>query len=452
MAIRPPRPQRALHAPTTRPRARSALSVGHHIRLARRLTPRDRWLIRMLHEHRVLTTDQVTAMAFPSPRAARRRLLELYGWNVVDRFQPLVGVGSAPMHYVLGATGAAVLAAEEGITTAALGFRRDDVLAIAHRRTLAHTVAVNDVFAHLVHQSITTSSIADRSASTAFLLEAWWSETRCLRLVGEFARPDAYGRITLPPVLTAATAARAAADSRSFEWFFELDFGTEPLARLAAKLDGYAQLAAATHPTPVLIWLPSPRREAHAREYLTRALRRLERPDLVPVATTTPSALHYPPEIRQNPRGLLGPNLSSPHDPDAEDQGAVFEHADPGVLGWLPIDLDRHHSGTGHRRDGLRANDHRGAGTRRGLDGLAVRWPTVGGGIHAGVVAPDHARTRAVELPAPDPVPPDATINPATGHPAPIRPAMVNADTGRAARSPVTEHEVDIRRGGGCPG
>ena len=54
--------------------------------------------------------------------------------------------------------------------------------------------------------------------------------------------------------------------ARSFEWFFELDFGTEPLARLAAKLDGYAQLAAATHPTPVLIWLPSPRREAHARE------------------------------------------------------------------------------------------------------------------------------------------------------------------------------------------
>ena len=62
-----------------------------------------------------------------------------------------------------------------------------------------------------------------------------------------------------------------------------------PSARLAAKLDRYAQLAAATHPTPVLFWLPSPRREAHAREHLTRALRQLERPDLVPVATTTPT-------------------------------------------------------------------------------------------------------------------------------------------------------------------
>ena len=35
----------------------------------------------------------------------------------------------------------------------ALGYRRDDVLAIAHRHTLAHTVAVNDVFAHLVHHT-----------------------------------------------------------------------------------------------------------------------------------------------------------------------------------------------------------------------------------------------------------------------------------------------------------
>ena len=105
----------------------------------------------MLHEHRVLTTDQITTMAFPSPRAARHRLLELYQWNVIDRFQPLVGVGSAPLHYVLGGAGAGVLAAEEGITVRALGYRRDDVLAIAHRHTLAHTVAVNDVFADLVH-------------------------------------------------------------------------------------------------------------------------------------------------------------------------------------------------------------------------------------------------------------------------------------------------------------
>ena len=150
MAIRKPRPQRELHAPTTRTRARPALSLDHHIRLAHRLTPRDRWLIRMLHEHRVLTTDQITTMAFPSPRAARHRLLELYRWNVIDRFQPLVGVGSAPMHYVLGGAGAGVLAAEEGITVRALGYRRDDVLAVAHRHTLAHTVAVNDVFAELV--------------------------------------------------------------------------------------------------------------------------------------------------------------------------------------------------------------------------------------------------------------------------------------------------------------
>src|SRR5829696_5803066 len=125
---RGPRAQRELHAPTTRPRARSALSGDHQVRLARRLTPRDRWLIRMLHEHRVLTTRQITVMAYPSVQAARHRLLKLHEWGVVDRFAPFVGVGPAPRHYVLGAAGAAVLAAEEGITAAALGYRRDDAL------------------------------------------------------------------------------------------------------------------------------------------------------------------------------------------------------------------------------------------------------------------------------------------------------------------------------------
>ena len=199
MSSRVPRPQRQLRAPTATVRPRSVLSADHHARLAHRLTPRDRWLIRMLHEHHVLTTDTVTTMAFPSARSARQRLLELYQWDVIDRFQPLTRRGSAAMHYVLGGAGAAVLAAEEGVTTKALGYRRDDVLAVAHRHTLAHTVAINDFFARLVRRTITHHDVR---------LVAWWSETRCARYVGDLARPDAYGRITLPPPDTAAQPCR----------------------------------------------------------------------------------------------------------------------------------------------------------------------------------------------------------------------------------------------------
>ncbi|MGE3254212.1 replication-relaxation family protein [Pseudonocardia sp.] len=269
----PPSPlQRAHRAPVTPFRRHAALSPAHHARLAARLTPRDRWLIAMLHEHRVLTTHAIATMAFPSGRAARMRLLQLYQWDVIDRFQPLLRVGAAPMHYVLAGAGAAVLAAQAGVTLKQLGYRRDDALALAHHHTLAHTVAINDLFARLVA----------RSASGPVRLDTWWSETRCRRLIGDIVRPDAYGRVTLARTHTGTHTGRRS----GFEWFLELDNATTTLATLAAKIDRYAELAATTHTaTPLLVRFPTPRRETGAREHLARALRALDNPALIPLAT-----------------------------------------------------------------------------------------------------------------------------------------------------------------------
>ena len=47
--------------------------------LAARITERDRAICRLLHEHRVLTTSQLTAVAFSSLRKAQERLSLLYG-------------------------------------------------------------------------------------------------------------------------------------------------------------------------------------------------------------------------------------------------------------------------------------------------------------------------------------------------------------------------------------
>ncbi len=121
----------------TRPTPRAANTADHQAVLAWRLTPRDRWIIRMLHEHRVLTSHQITALAFPSFRSGRMRLRELYLWGVVDRFQPFVSVGTAPMHYVLAPAGAAVLAAENGLDIKELGYRHDRAFGIAHSLRLA---------------------------------------------------------------------------------------------------------------------------------------------------------------------------------------------------------------------------------------------------------------------------------------------------------------------------
>jgi hypothetical protein len=257
------------HRPT-RPTPRAANTAEHQATLAWRLTPRDRWIIRMLHEHRVLTIHQLTALAFPSARAARMRLLELYQWSVVDRFQPFVTVGTAPMHYLLAPAGATVLAAEDGRDPKDLGYRHDRALAVAHSLRLAHLVGVNEWFTALVHK-------ARHNPHTT--LTAWWSETRCARHFGDLVKPDAYGRWRH--------------GDRAIEWFLEYDLGTEPLPKLAAKLAGYAALAQATTiTTPLLIWLPTTRREAAARrQLLHHALHQLDHPHTVPVATAAADLL-----------------------------------------------------------------------------------------------------------------------------------------------------------------
>src|SRR6187551_799243 len=102
-----PRPQRHHRTPVTPPRPGARLSTRHLTGLATRLTPRDLWLLAMLHEHRVLTTHAIARIAFTSDHRARRRLLQLHRWDVLERFAPRLPVG-APHHHVPGPAGAAV--------------------------------------------------------------------------------------------------------------------------------------------------------------------------------------------------------------------------------------------------------------------------------------------------------------------------------------------------------
>lgn len=267
MSITNPTPQRALrgHMPQ-RPTPRAATTAQHHAQLAAHLTPRDRWLARMLHEHKVFTTSQIVELCYPTMRAANHRLLQLFTWRVVDRFQPFVSVGTAPMHYVLDIAGAVALAYEDGLDPKQLGYRHEDAIGIAHSLRLAHTVGTNGFFTTLVALS--------RRPGARGRLTTWWSELRCRRLFGDIVRPDAYGRWR--------------EDGHQIEFFLEFDFGTEDLGKLASKLSGYEKLATTTGiTTPVLVWLPTHRRETTARRALAEALSQLDRPTLVPLATTT---------------------------------------------------------------------------------------------------------------------------------------------------------------------
>ncbi|MCC8245001.1 replication-relaxation family protein [Saccharothrix luteola] len=307
-----PTRQRTLrgHKPA-RPNPRAANTAEHQAVLVSRLTPRDKWIARMLWEHKVLTTHQITALAFPSFRSGRMRLRELYTWGVVDRFQPFVTVGTAPMHYVLAPAGAAVLAAEDGTDVKSMGYRHDRVFGFAHSLRLAHTVGVNEWFTALVDRA------RHSRPGEQVTLAAWWSETRCARHFGDLVKPDGYGRWN--------------DGDQQVEWFLEYDFGTEVLTKLAGKLTGYAALAQATGiTTPLLLWLPTSRREATARRLLAHAWRELDEPRSVPVATAAAE--------------LLNPGIA---------------HPSPADDVWLPLDTSA------------------GGPRRRTLTELPGAWPHV---------------------------------------------------------------------------
>ena len=272
---------------TARPQARGKPTPAEQLaQLTRRLTSRDRHLLGLLAEHAVLTSEQAAALAYPTRETARRRLAELASLGVLDRFrpQPPPGQGSVPYRYLLGPAGVEALAAEHGLPATALAQRREQAASLAHTPLLlARLLAVNEFFAQLA---------ARARAHPAAELVAWWPASRCAQRWGAVVRPDGYGRWREGPA--------------ELDFFLELDRGTEPLARLAAKLPGYADLARLTGVTTwLLVWLPTPSREAAAR----RALAATPAAAAVPVATAwpagSPAAAVWLPAGQPGPRRRL---------------------------------------------------------------------------------------------------------------------------------------------------
>jgi hypothetical protein len=190
------------------------------------------------------------------------RLLTLWRLRAIERFRPATAAGSAPMHYVLGPTGAAVLAARRGKTVAQFGYRIDRALAISHSDKLTHLIGANAIFTALAHYGRTHPGAE---------LTTWWSERRCQAAWGKIARPDGYGRWRH--------------NHRQIDFFLEYDTGTEPIHRLLAKIGDYGSLAQMTGitDTPILFTLPGTLREDHLHARITTGIPL--------VATTTPEAL-----------------------------------------------------------------------------------------------------------------------------------------------------------------
>jgi hypothetical protein len=314
--------------------------------LAARLTARDRWLLWMLAEHRVLTTSQVTQLAFGSARQATGRLRVLHQLGVLDRFRPYTAAGSAPLHYVLAPLGGQVLADDHHTTVDAIGYRPEQLARLAVSLHLAHDVGANSVFTALAAHA--------RTRGASGHLTAWWSEARCRLAWDGLIRPDGYGRWQPAPARTETTASQATGETAGqpvgraprlaaeVDFFLEYDTGTEHPDRVSAKLASYAQLALVSGLiTPVLFWLPHPRRETRLRAALTAWLRtRPGTAPLVPIATThaTLTALATVPELTE-PAGA---------DPNAAPTAGLDG---PAGAVWLPlVDGDSPHVTRGPER------------------------------------------------------------------------------------------------------
>ncbi|MBI0298758.1 replication-relaxation family protein [Streptomyces sp. PRKS01-29] len=223
-------------AATTRPRPAPARRHTDIVALTHRLTTRDLWLTAMVHEHRVLTAPQIARLAFSTLRSAQRRLRTLHQHAVLDSFRPLVQTGSAPEHYTLGPAGATLLAAHTGCELPVLGWRPTATGRIAYSPSLGHDVGVNELLTHLA---------ARPRHHPGSGLALWLSERSCARRWDDMIRPDAYAHWHDLPSTTESP--------YQLPFFLEYDTGTQPLARVEAKLDGYATFATSTGTHPVLL-------------------------------------------------------------------------------------------------------------------------------------------------------------------------------------------------------
>jgi hypothetical protein len=242
-------------------RRRPAAGTGRVSAELARLMPRDRWLLDLLDQHQVLTTEQITMLCYPSRHRARYRLRQLHRREVLDRFRHASRPGSDTYRWTLGPVGAAITATAAGKPPPRPQQVRAHVDRLATSPKLSHLIAVNELFCTLAAHARDRAGLA---------LARWWSERQATAAAGNLVRPDGAGTWT--------------ADRSTVSFWVEVDRGTEQLSRLTSKLhNGYTRLAGTRLAWPVLFWLPNPAREDHLHDMLAS-----QGTGGVTVATATP--------------------------------------------------------------------------------------------------------------------------------------------------------------------
>jgi len=233
-----------------------------------RLVDRDRRLLALLAEHKVLTTNQITAIEFASVRRAQDRLRPLRELGVVFAFrESYLSGGTSQTRFALGYLGARLIAARRAANPPAPKAYAESLERLGLWPKLDHHLGVNDFFCALAaHRNPARLRAAGRvgGAGEVSGLTQWWSERRCTEFfwkheAGREARlrPDGYGCWE--------------EQGHAVRFFLEHDTGTESLTRVTRKIADYSG-----YPTDrfgvLLFSVHSTKREIALRAALRHAL------------------------------------------------------------------------------------------------------------------------------------------------------------------------------------
>ncbi|MGH2653656.1 MAG: replication-relaxation family protein [Actinomycetota bacterium] len=179
--------------------------------ISSQIDERDVAILRALLEHKVLTTDQLSALFFRSLRRCQQRLKDLTDLRLLGSFDPKrdFASGRLPDHRFLRELGASVLAQRDGVPRSQLAWVPDETY--ADNRNLLHRIGVNSLFCVLVKASRETEG---------HCLHRWAPERKVRNRAGEI-QPDGFGRYLHP--------------AGGVEFYLEYDRGTEGPAASSAS-------------------------------------------------------------------------------------------------------------------------------------------------------------------------------------------------------------------------
>jgi hypothetical protein len=228
-----------------------------------RLVERDRRLLGLLAEHKVLTTNQIAMVEFGSVRRAQDRLRRLRELGVLFAFRDSYSTGgTSQTRYALGYLGARLIAAQQARNPPTPAAYAQQLERLGVWSKLAHQLGVNDFFCQLAGYARRHPDQV-RGTDGVGGLTQWWPENRCTEFFwvsgggrDSRVRPDGYGCWE--------------AHGRVVRFFLEHDTGSETLDRVTGKIADYR--AVPTDRFGILLFsMHSTMRETNLRAALHRA-------------------------------------------------------------------------------------------------------------------------------------------------------------------------------------